>query len=129
MSRPKPGSAPELESAISYLLITGVAISLVLELLGGAVFYLTYGHLRVSREAGMFIQGRDFFYFLYQLAAGKLEASPALLLMISGIMVLVLTPLLRVALSVIYFARARDAKYVLFTLFVLAVLLASLALH
>ena len=46
-----------------------------------------------------------------------------------GILVLILTPYIRVVVSIVYFARERDYRYVLLTLFVLVVLSLSLALH
>jgi len=45
-----------------------------------------------------------------------------------GLLVLVATPVVRVAVSVVGFARERDALYVAITLAVLAILLASLFL-
>ncbi len=49
--------------------------------------------------------------------------------MTAGVIVLMLTPYLRVVLSAAYFAWEKDAKYVLITLFVLIVLTLSLVLH
>jgi uncharacterized membrane protein len=46
-----------------------------------------------------------------------------------GIAILMLTPYVRVILSVIHFSRERNIKYVLITLFVLALLTISLALQ
>ena len=49
-------------------------------------------------------------------------------LLILGLLVLILTPVARVALSVAYFAREKDRTYVLITLLVLANLLLGLVL-
>jgi len=119
----------KLETGISYLLIAGVIISLILEIIGIVILYHSYGHLAISRDAGMFIQGHDFFSFIYQQFQGKhLEGSGALF-MTAGIIVLILTPYIRVIASVIYFGWEKNIKYVLITLFVLAVVTVSLALH
>jgi len=53
----------------------------------------------------------------------------AILFMTAGIMVLILTPYIRVIASVIYFGWEKNFKYVLITLFVLVVVTLSLALH
>ena len=54
----------KLETGISYLLIVGVIISLILEIVGIIILYHSYGHLAISQDAGMFIQGHDFFSFI-----------------------------------------------------------------
>jgi hypothetical protein len=46
-----------------------------------------------------------------------------------GIVILLLTPYLRVVFSVLYFSFEKDYKYALITLFVLIVLTLSLTLH
>ncbi len=46
-----------------------------------------------------------------------------------GIVVLILTPYIRVIASVIYFGIRKDYKYVIITLFVLTALTISLYLH
>lgn len=118
----------KLETAISYLLIIGVIISLLLEIIGIVIFYNSYGHLDITEEEGMFIRGHNFFTFLYDQFQGK-SGESALLFMGLGIAVLMLTPYLRVIASVLYFAREKNMKYVLITLFVLIVLTISLFLH
>jgi uncharacterized membrane protein len=119
----------KLETSLSYLLIAGVIVSLVLEIIGIVILYHSYGHLAISQDAGMFIQGHDFFSFIYQQFQGKHVAGSAVLFMTAGIIVLILTPYLRVVASVIYFGWEKNIKYVLITLFVLVVVTVSLALH
>lgn len=119
----------KLETSLSYLLIAGVIVSLVLEIIGIVILYHSYGHLAISQDAGMFIQGHDFFSFIYQQFQGKHVAGSAALFMTAGIIVLILTPYLRVVASVIYFGWEKNIKYVLITLFVLVVVTVSLALH
>jgi uncharacterized membrane protein len=46
-----------------------------------------------------------------------------------GIAILMLTPYVRVILSVIHFSREKNVKYVLITFFVLALLTISLAIR
>ncbi len=130
MNMTKLGSGEsKLEMAISYLFIIGVIISLVLEIVGIILFYHSYGKLSISQDRAVFIQGRDFFSFLYnQLKGGRTEGA-AIRFMTAGVVVLLLTPYVRVILSAIYFARERNVKYVLITLFVLTVLTISLIFH
>ena len=52
-----------------------------------------------------------------------------ILLMIAGIVVLILTPFIRIIVSVVYFGREKNWKYVFITLFVLLVITLSLTLH
>lgn len=117
-----------LETAISYLLIGGVIASLVLEVIGLVLFYQTYGQLGISHDKTLFIQGRNFFTFVFDQVRGNNEGA-ALRFMTLGIVVLLLTPYLRVVLSAFYFGREKNYKYVIITLFVLVVLTLSLILH
>jgi uncharacterized membrane protein len=123
------GSGEEkLESLISYLLIIGVAASLLFELTGLLLYYRTYGSFTISHDRQMFLGGEDFFTFLAQLVSGSF-ATGALGLMTLGIAVLILTPYLRAILSVIYFASQRNLKYLAITFFVLMILTITLLLH
>lgn len=119
----------KLETGISYLLIAGVIVSLLLEIVGIIIFYHSYGHLAISQDIGMFIKGRNFFSFIYKELQGNYVEGSAILFMTAGIIVLVLTPYIRVIASVIYFIWEKNIKYVLITLFVLVVVTLSLVLH
>ena len=122
-------TASKLERAISYLLITGVILSLILEVIGITVFYRVYGNLDVSENERMFIHAEDFFNFIYHLFEGRYAQDKAILTMILGISILILTPYIRVIMSVFYFIWERNIKYVGITLFVLIVLTISLITH
>lgn len=93
------------------------------------LFYRSYGNLAISPDRAFFIQGHDFFSFMFELLCGAHQGSVAVVVMTAGIVVLILTPLVRVALSVVYFGWERNLKYVAITIFVLVVLVLSLALH
>jgi uncharacterized membrane protein len=94
------------------------------------MFYYHYGHLNVLLEdKEVFIQGRNFFSFLYQSFVGESRQNTGILFMTLGIATLILTPFVRVIASALYFAWRRDIKYVLITAFVLIALTVSLALH
>jgi uncharacterized membrane protein len=123
------GNESGFEKTIGYLLIVGVIISLLLEITGVAMLYSTYRQINISQDTSVFIKGHDFFTFVLQQVEGKyLEKSP-FILMTAGIIVLVLTPYIRVLASVLHFAWQRNWKYVCITLFVLIVVTLSLTLH
>ena len=119
----------KLEIVISYMLIVGVVLSLILEVIGVAFLYGSFRRLDISQDPSFFIQGRDFFTFMFETIAGKHPAGPGISFMTAGIIVLILTPYIRVIASVFYFAAERNLRYVLITLFVLVVVTLSLALH
>jgi len=130
MNAPKLGSGESrLETVISWLLIIGVIISLGLEIAGIAVYYHTYRHLALSQDPSVFIQSKNFFTFIYdQLRSGQ-AAGGAARLMIAGIVILILTPYVRVIVSAVFFAREKNFKYVVITLFVIIVLTITLMRH
>ena len=119
----------KLETGISYLLISGVIVSLVLEIIGEGLLYHSYGSLAISQDATAFIHGNDFFTFVLQQFRGNHAQGPGIQLMTIGIIVLILTPYVRLVASVAYFGWEKNIKYVLITLFVLVVVTLSLALH
>ncbi len=130
MTSQKLGSGEsKLETAISYMLIAGVVMSLFLEIAGVLLLMRTGGTLSISQEPGLFVKGRDFFSFVYEQFSGGQSAGAGILLMTVGIIVLILTPYVRLVASVLYFAAEKNAKYVMITLFVLIVVTLSLALH
>jgi uncharacterized membrane protein len=119
-----------LETLISYLLIVGVVLSIALEIAGISIFYSSRSNLNILLdERALFIQGRDFFTFLYQLFAKEPTHNVGIFLMTLGVAALILTPFIRVIASALYFAWRKDTKYVLITAFVLVAITISLALH
>jgi len=122
-------SESKFEKAIGYLLITGVIISILLEVIGVVLLYRANGNLNISQDAGVYIKGHDFFSFVYRQIRDSQSTKPAVLFMISGIIVLILTPYIRVIASFFHFLWQKNYKYVLITLFVLIVVTLSLALH
>lgn len=130
MTSPGLGSGEsKLETVVSYILIIGVVISVLLEITGIALFYEAYGNLQVSQSKAVFITGQDFFAFIYNQIQHLLVSQNALWFMTIGLIILILTPYIRAITSVVYFAWEKNRNYVLITLFVLIVLTVSLALH
>ncbi|MGA2791426.1 MAG: DUF1634 domain-containing protein [Candidatus Bathyarchaeia archaeon] len=123
----RASSEEKLDSLISYILILGVLASVTVEALGIADYYSSSGNLNILFQPSFAMKGTNFFSY-----AGKLFQelsmggwSPTQVLGL-GIVVLMLTPYLRVVASALYFALSRNPKYLLITLFVLFVLTASL---
>lgn len=118
-----------LETSISYVLVTGVIVSLVLEVAGIILFYRQTGTFAISERHSMFIGGDDFFSFFARLLRDTASKGTGLRLMTLGIALLILIPYVRAIMSVIYFAVRRNLLYTVFTLFVAAVLTMSLTFH
>ncbi len=130
MSSNRLGSGEsKLETGISYILIAGVIVSLLLEIAGVILLYHAYGTLAISRDTEMYIRGNNFFTFMFEQFQGKHAQGSGIQLMTAGIIVLILTPYIRVVASVFYFLWDKNIKYVLITLFVLVIVTLSLALH
>jgi uncharacterized membrane protein len=119
----------KFEKIISYLLLGGIIISILLEVIGVALLYHSSGNLNISHEPGVYIKGHDFFSFIYQQFQNIRTIKPAILFMTMGIVVLILTPYMRVIASFLFFSWQRNYKYILITLFVLVVVTLSLTLH
>lgn len=119
----------KLETAVSYILIVGVVISVLLEIIGIILFCGTYGNVQVSQSKAVFISGQNFFAFIIDQFQHLFGSQSAIMFMTLGLIILILTPYIRAISSVIYFAWEKNRNYVLITLFVLIVLTVSLALH
>jgi uncharacterized membrane protein len=120
----------KLETAISYLLVAGIAASLLLIIVGLIFFYNSFGNLDISlSNSSMYIHGQNFFSFIYDLITNRLAQGKAILFVSLGIATLLLTVYARVIVSVFYFARKKDIKYTVITAFVLIAITLSLALH
>jgi uncharacterized membrane protein len=116
----------DFERWISDLLRTGVALSAAVVLGGGIFFLVVHGH-----------EAADYHVFepepaAYRGPVGIANAAAngdALAIIQLGLLLLIATPVARVALSLGIFAREGDRIYIVVTLIVLAVLLSSLAGH
>jgi uncharacterized membrane protein len=95
----------KLETIISYLLITGVIISLCLEITGLVLYSRLYHTINIMPDnKSLFIQGRNFFTFLYTIARGEGMDNKSILFMTLGVAILILTPYIRVIVSFVYFS-------------------------
>lgn len=119
-----------LETIISYILITGVVISLLLEVAGIILYYETYGSFSfILQGKTVFIQGRNFFSFLCGIPSIPGILNHSIFFMTLGIMILILIPYVLAITSFVYFLWKRRFRYVLITAIVVAVISISLSLH
>jgi uncharacterized membrane protein len=112
-----------LEAIISVLLRTGVTISAAVVLLGGTCFLSRHGQEQPDYRVFHGTAG------IYRSFTGVIHASgpsncPAVIQL--GLLLLILTPVARVAFSLVGFALERDGTYVALTFMVLAILIYSL---
>lgn len=120
-------SSSSMETLIGYILLVGVVLSIVLIAAGLIWHWLTTGR----SQAEYVIRGTNLLGFaaltVHQLVSGSLDSRTIINL---GIVILLLTPFVRVLASVIYFALAEhNWKYVVFTALVLSILTYSLFLR
>ncbi|HXJ95837.1 MAG TPA: DUF1634 domain-containing protein [Terriglobia bacterium] len=110
----------QFEQVIATLLICGVIAAAAVVMLGGIVYLARHGGEvpNYHRFQGSYHSVRG---ILRDVLAGRGRGLIQL-----GILMLIATPVARVALSLIAFLRHRDFLYTLFTLIVLAVLVLSL---
>jgi uncharacterized membrane protein len=113
-----------LEVIISVLLRTGVGIAAAVVLLGGICFLSKHGHeqpeyhvFHATSEAYRSISG-----VLHNVAPSNCQAVIQL-----GLLLLILTPMARVAFSLAGFALEHDGTYMVLTSIVLIILIYSLA--
>ncbi|MGA2461824.1 MAG: DUF1634 domain-containing protein [Candidatus Bathyarchaeia archaeon] len=120
----------KLDRAISYILIVGVIASVLTETAGIISYYFTQGNLSITFQPGDSLKGVDFFNYRGQTIQSLLLGGwTPLHIMGLGIVLLMITPYLRVVASVFYFSVAKNLKYLAITVFVLVVLTASLIIH
>jgi uncharacterized membrane protein len=132
MSGPTNGNAPasrgwsdeRVEQIVGNLLRSGVLVSALVVAVGGAV-YLYHEGGKPAREHHVFKgEPRELRGPLHIVSAAVRGNSDAIIA--CGLLLLIATPVVRVAFSVIAFALQRDWTYVLVTLIVLGVLVYSL---
>jgi uncharacterized membrane protein len=113
----------QIENTVGRLLQTGVTLSAVVVLIGAALYLIRHGSEPVGYSVfqGEPAEYRSFHGILHGVATWRGRGFIQL-----GLLLLIATPVARVAFAVWGFAAEKDRMYVLFTLIVLAVLLYSL---
>lgn len=122
MNTPKVTDS-SIERMVSVLLRTGVTISGAVVLVGGVLYLVRHGYERVDYR--VFHSQPAIDSRLPQIVAGVVGLRSRSIIQL-GVLLLIATPIARVAVSLVGFALERDRTYVLITAIVLAVLLFSL---
>ncbi|MGO9862845.1 MAG: DUF1634 domain-containing protein [Terriglobales bacterium] len=121
--RPQPWKDRRIEVVLGNLLRAGVLISAAVVLWGASIYLFRHGHEPAN-------------YRVFKGEPSEIRTIPGVVRSVMngqgrgwiqlGLLLLIATPIARVASSIVGFALERDRLYVAFTLFVLAVLLYSL---
>jgi uncharacterized membrane protein len=120
----RPGWTEErLDAMVSFVLRLGVNLAAAIVLLGALVFLHRHGHELPHYAV---FQGEPSDLRTIDGVVREAAAFTGRGLMQLGLLVLMATPVARVALSVVVFAFQRDRTYVVVTLIVLTLLLLSL---
>jgi len=119
-----------LDLSISYILIVGVIASVLFEIVGIFGYYYSNRDLSIVFAPDFALRGSNFFAYAAQTIQALLFRKwTSISVLAFGLVLLIITPYVRVVVSVAYFGLARNVKYLLITLFVLTTLTASLLLH
>ena len=120
--KPQPWRDRRIEVILGNLLRTGVLVSAAVVLVGASIYLYRHAHdpadYRVFR--GEPSEYRTISGVIQSVISGRGQGIIQL-----GLLLLIATPIARVAFSVVGFAIERDRLYVAFTLLVLAILLYS----
>ncbi|HLW03334.1 MAG TPA: DUF1634 domain-containing protein [Ktedonobacterales bacterium] len=112
----------QAELVISYVLRGGVLLSAAIILSGVALFYF-----RAFASGGYMTAASAFPHTLAGVEQGIALGNP-LAIIVLGLLVLLATPVVRVAVSIVAFLLERDWRYVVITSMVLLILLLSFVL-
>lgn len=124
MATPPVGPSDErLDATLGNLLRTGVILSALTVAAGGMVYLIRHGNEPIDLS-GFVGEPAEYRHPVAVTRAALAGGARALVQF--GLLLLVATPVARVAFSVFAFARQRDSVYVFLTLLVLGVLLFSL---
>lgn len=121
---------PNLETIIGYILVIGVIISLIIESLGLIMYIMSEKTIYIDlNNESTRIAFQDFFVYLSNIVVSIFHELNYTNMMALGLVILMLTPYLRVIASVLYFTFTHNYKYVIITLIVLTILTLSLITH
>jgi len=116
-------SEHEIEQVIGRLLQFGVLLAAAVTLLGGVMLLLHHGSTAVSYSI---FQGEPAYLRSLTAIVRAAFAGDAMAVVQFGLLLLIATPVARVAFTLVAFAVQRDRLYVLVTTIVLALLLYGL---
>lgn len=117
----------DIELLISTTLRIGVMLSVAVMLFGVVITFIHHPDYFHSRPAlGELTNSREIFANTTGAVLRGVRELRGQSIAMLGILLLIVTPVVRVAISVVLFAAQRDRRYVLITAVVLALLLTSL---
>ncbi len=123
MRFPKAWTDQQMDVIIGVILRSGVLTSALIVLAGGILYMMHYGSSPPHYQ--VFLGEPSDLRHLAEIMRGFL-AFHARAIIQFGLLLLIATPIIRVAFSILAFAMQRDRVYVVVTLIVLGVLLYSL---
>jgi uncharacterized membrane protein len=123
MAQSQSWNDERVENVIGNLLRAGVILAAAVVLAGGVLYVVKYGHRKP--QYGVFQGEPSDLRSVSQIFEDAISWHSRGLIQL-GLLILIATPVARVAFSVVAFAAERDWLYVVVTLIVLAVLLYSL---
>ena len=124
MDQPKRSWTDEqMDLVISTLLRSGVIVAALVVLVGGIFYLIRYG--AILPDYGIFHGEPVHLRTVSGIGQDALSFHPSGIIQL-GLLLLMATPVARVAFSVLAFALQRDRTYVIVTLIVLTILLYSL---
>jgi uncharacterized membrane protein len=125
MNAPAPAmSDKRAEEIIGILLRTGVTIAAIVVFAAGIPYLIQHGSAKPDYH--IFRSEPNQLRHISGIVKSSIALDPAAIIQL-GILILIATPVARVAFSVFAFAEERDWMYVIVTLIVLALLLFSLS--
>jgi uncharacterized membrane protein len=116
------GDNKKFENTIAYLLRAGVTLSALVVFASGICYLIGHGRERPAYRIFQPAIYRNITSVVKGIYAGDCQA-----MIQFGLLLLIATPVVRVAVSLVEFARERDHAYTAITLIVLAVLLYALS--
>lgn len=124
-----------MEALVSRVLEIGVAVSLTLLVAGSLLLFIrdTSGYGQSLHDSAALTRSPQhggsatFPHSVQEVFVGAMHGRPYALIAL-GLLVLIATPVVRVAATLIGFVRAKDPRYIAITAIVLTVLLLSFAL-
>lgn len=113
----------EVEQLVGNLLRIGVLIAAAITLIGGIMLLIQHGGIRADYH--VFVSQPAMLRSVGGIIRGAISLDSRAIVQL-GLLVLIATPIARVAFSLVAFAIQRDRLYVVITLIVLGILLYSL---
>lgn len=128
---PEETKARNVELAVSLVLRIGVTLSVLVIVAGMVLMFVhhpAYGHLSGPFSYHRLTSDSTSFPHTFPELGAALAAGKGRGVVVLGVLLLILTPVVRVAVSVLLFVYERDRAMTLVTLFVLFALVGSFAL-